>query len=86
MSFKLGIISFFFSKDLQICLLHLNTIRQSLNLHILQKVTHNPFPKFGRILGPSVKFRRAAISFVMPLCLSARMEQRGCHWTNLHET
>jgi len=41
-------------------------------------------------LGAFAKLRKVAISSVMYLCKSfrpsVRMEQRGSHWTNFHET
>jgi len=32
-----------------------------------------------------VKLQKAAISFVMWVCLSARLLQLGTHWTDFHE-
>jgi hypothetical protein len=31
------------------------------------------------------KLRKATVSFVISVCLSVRMEQLGCHWTDFHE-
>jgi hypothetical protein len=31
------------------------------------------------------KIEKATISFVMPAHLSARIEQIGCHWTDIYE-
>jgi len=35
-------------------------------------------------LGAFAKFRKAAINFVMFVCLPFRMEQLGFDWTDLH--
>jgi len=31
------------------------------------------------------KLRKATVTFVMAVCLSVRMEQHGCKWTDFHE-
>jgi hypothetical protein len=36
-------------------------------------------------LGAFARLRRAAVSFVMSVRLSVRMEQLGSHWTDFHE-
>jgi hypothetical protein len=38
-----------------------------------------------QFLGASAKLRKATISFVMSVCPSARVEQLGSHWTDIHE-
>jgi len=37
----------------------------------------------GWLLGALAKLRKRLL--VMSVCLSARMEQLGCHWTDFHE-
>jgi len=36
-------------------------------------------------LGVIAKLQKAIISFVMPVCLSVRMEQLVSYWTDFHE-
>jgi len=35
--------------------------------------------------GAFAKLRQVTFSFVMSVCLSVRLEQVGCHWTDCHE-
>ena len=37
------------------------------------------------LLGAFAKLRNAAISFIMSVCLSVRMEQLGSQWKDSHE-
>ena len=39
-----------------------------------------------RVLGASVKVRKATISFIMSVYPLDRMEKLGSHWTNFHDT
>jgi hypothetical protein len=45
----------------------------------------NDFTLMICVLGAFAKLRKATVSFVMSVCLSARMEQLGSHWTDFHE-
>jgi hypothetical protein len=37
------------------------------------------------LLRAFAKLRKSTVSFVMPVCLSFRMERLGCHWTDFDE-
>jgi len=37
------------------------------------------------VLSTFEKFRKAAVNFIMYVCLSVRTEQLGSHWTDFHE-
>ena len=58
---------------------------------VLQSISTKPdgnwchYWPYQGILGAFAKFRRAAVSYVMFVCLSVRVEQLGSQWTGFHE-
>ena len=52
---------------------------------ILFTIAHCQAPSWVRFSGAFTKLRKATISFVVPVCLSVRMEQLGFHWKDFHE-
>jgi hypothetical protein len=45
----------------------------------------SPLPAYMGIFRRYAKLRKAAVSFVMSVRLSVRMEDFGSHWTDYHE-
>jgi hypothetical protein len=43
------------------------------------------YPELRQDAVRSTKHKKTTASFVMYVCLSARMEQLGCHWTDIQE-
>jgi len=37
------------------------------------------------LLGASAILRKASTGFVISVCMSVRMKERGCHWTDVHQ-
>ena len=63
-----------------------NFVTENLSLVLMIYPPQNSTPFVNPlVLGAFAKFRKATISFVMPVRLSVRMEQFGSRWADFHE-